>query len=127
MQCELTGLPLQSSYRLICGSEFMRYLVWVLRLLVFLVVLLFALKNTDPVQVSFFADYTLNNVPLIIVMLVAFLLGLLLGLLMMLLVLMRKKRELAKTKRDVARLEQRIDKKNPDPMTTEAIAPLAPL
>jgi len=32
----------------------MRYLVWVLRLLVFVIVLLFALKNTEPVQVSFF-------------------------------------------------------------------------
>lgn len=105
----------------------MRYLVWVLRLLVFLVVLLFALKNTDPVQVRFFADYTLSNVPLIIVMLVAFLLGLLLGLLMMVLALMRKKREVAKFKRDAARLEQRLDEKTPDPMAAEAIAPLAPL
>ena len=46
----------------------MRYLVWVLRFVVFLVVLLFALKNTDPVQVNFFADYSLGHVPVIIVM-----------------------------------------------------------
>lgn len=107
----------------------MRYLVWVLRLLVFLVVLLFALKNTDPVQVSFFADYTLSNVPLIIVMLVAFLMGLLLGLLMMILALMRKKRELAKLKRDVARLEQSLNesKSAAELIAVEAIAPLAPL
>lgn len=104
----------------------MRYLVWVLRLVVFLVVLLFALKNTDPVQVSFFADYTLSNVPLIIVMLVAFLLGLLLGLLVMVLALTRKKRELAKLKRDAVRLEQRLNEKKPAP-AVEAIAPLAPL
>lgn len=107
----------------------MRYLVWVLRLAVFLVVLLFALKNTEPVQVSFFADHTLSNVPLIIVMLVAFLLGLLLGLLLMILALMRKKREITRLKRDIARLEEMVDKsKNTaDSLTIEAIAPLAPL
>ena len=33
----------------------MRYLVWALRLLVFVAVLMFALKNTDPVAVKFYA------------------------------------------------------------------------
>ncbi len=107
----------------------MRYLVWVLRLLVFVLVLLFALKNTEPVQVSFFADYALANVPLIVVMLVTFLLGLVLGLLIMILNITRKKREIARLKRDVARLEDQI--KNPvtptDPAAVEVIAPLAPL
>lgn len=107
----------------------MRYLVWVLRLLVFVVVLLFALKNTEPVKVSFFADYALIDIPLIVVMLVSFLLGLLLGLLLMILAVMRKKREIAKLKRDVARLEDSL--KNPitptDPAAAETIAPLAPL
>lgn len=107
----------------------MRYLVWVLRLLVFVVVLLFALKNTEPVKVSFFADYALANVPLIVVMLVAFLLGLMLGLLLMVLHVMRKKREITKLKRDVAQLKDKL--KNPeepaDPVAAETIAPLAPL
>lgn len=107
----------------------MRYLVWVLRLLVFVVVLLFALKNTEPVKVSFFADYALANIPLIVVMLVAFLLGLVLGLLLMILNIMRKKRELAKLKRDVARLQEQIQNPVPptDPAAVEIIAPLAPL
>ena len=114
----------------------MRYLVWVLRFVVFLVVLLFALKNTDPVQVNFFADYSLGHVPLIIVMLVAFLLGLLVGLLIMVLTLMRKKRELAKLNREVLRLEQLLDKKEQQYKKKQAAeslavvepaAPLAPL
>ena len=50
----------------------MRYLVWVLRLLVFVIVLLFALKNTEPVQVNFFAEHIIQDVPLIVVMLGAF-------------------------------------------------------
>lgn len=43
----------------------MRYLVWALRLLVFVAVLMFALKNTDPVAVKFYADYVVQDVPLI--------------------------------------------------------------
>lgn len=107
----------------------MRYLVWVLRLLVFVLVLLFALKNTQPVQVSFFADYALANVPLIVVMLVTFLLGLVLGLLIMIFNVTRKKREIAKLKRDVVRLEDQIQNpvKPTDPAAVEVIAPLAPL
>lgn len=107
----------------------MRYLVWVLRLLVFVVVLLFALKNTQPVQVSFFADYALANVPLIVVMLVTFLLGLVLGLLIMIFNVTRKKREIAKLKRDLVRLEDQIQNpvKPTDPAAVEVIAPLAPL
>lgn len=107
----------------------MRYLVWVLRLLVFVIVLLFALKNTEPVKVSFFADYFINDVPLIVVMLVTFLLGLLLGLLAMVLHLMRKGRDIAKLKRDVARLEELTQRRGEltDPVAAEVIAPLAPL
>lgn len=107
----------------------MRYLIWILRLVVFVVVLLFALKNTEPVKVSFFADYAINNAPLIVVMLVAFLLGLLLGLLLMILHVMRKKREIMKLKRDIARLEESSQHRPeaPDPVAAEIIAPLAPL
>ena len=47
----------------------MRYLIWILRLAVFIVILLFALKNTDPVNVRFFADNVITGVPLIVVML----------------------------------------------------------
>lgn len=107
----------------------MRYLVWVLRLLVFLVVLLFALKNTEPVKVSFFAEYALTNIPLIVVMLVTFLLGLLFGLLLVIFNIMRKKREIAKLKRDVARLEDQLkDTTNTtETVVAETIVPLAPL
>ena len=47
----------------------MRYIVWAVRLVVFVVVLLFALKNTGPVDVNFYADHTVSGVPLIVVML----------------------------------------------------------
>lgn len=113
----------------------MRYVVWALRLVVFVVVLLFALKNTDPVEVNFFADHVLPDVPLVIVMLVAFLLGLVLGLVIMILSLMRKKNEIAKLKREKSRLEEQLKKSIGEvneasatsAVNAKVIAPLAPL
>ena len=48
----------------------MKLLAWVVKLGFFLLVLWFALKNTTPVPVRFSADFTLDRVPLIVVMLI---------------------------------------------------------
>jgi len=107
----------------------MRIIVWILRIAVFLVVLAFALKNTAAVPVRFFGEYSLENVPLIIVMLVTFVLGLVLGLLIMLLGSMRKQRELNRLKREVAHLEERLHQPEVSRpvVAPEAAAPMAPL
>ncbi|MGG4603338.1 lipopolysaccharide assembly LapA domain-containing protein [Paenalcaligenes sp. Me131] len=84
----------------------MRYLVWVLRLLVFVIVLLFALKNTEPVDVHFFANYMITDVPLVVVMLTALIVGLFIGVLLMVLAILRKRREVAKLKQEIVRLER---------------------
>ncbi len=108
----------------------MRYLVWILRLVVFVVVLLFALKNTGPVDVSFFADHVISDVPLIVVMLATFVLGAIFGLLITAPAIVRRRREAARLRRDLARLEE----KHRQPVTPqeaavapETVAPLAPL
>lgn len=107
----------------------MRYLVWILRLVVFVVVLMFALKNTGPVDVNFFADHIVTGVPLIVVMLTVFVLGVVLGLLIAAPSIMRRRREANKLRRDVARLEDKL--KYPhvpgEAVVPETIAPLAPL
>lgn len=107
----------------------MRYLVWILRLVVFIVVLMFALKNTGPVDVNFFADHVITDVPLIVVMLTVFVLGVVLGLLIAAPSIMRRRRENARLKRDLARLEEKS--KRPelpgDAVAPETVAPLAPL
>lgn len=114
----------------------MRYLVWILRLIVFVLVLLFALKNTTPVDVGFFSDRVLPQVPLIVVMLSAFVLGLVFGLLMAALALLRRRREVHRLRRELslARAELARGQKGslggaPDPLSDapEAAAPLAPL
>lgn len=107
----------------------MRYLVWILRLVVFIVVLMFALKNTGPVDVNFFANHVVTGVPLIVVMLAVFVLGVILGLLVAAPSIMRRRRESARLRRDIARLEDRLRHPNipGETVAPETVAPLAPL
>lgn len=110
----------------------MRYLIWVLRLLVFVIVLLFALKNTEPVQVNFFAEHIIQDVPLIVVMLGAFILGLVMGLLLMIGAIMRRRRENNRLRREIDRLQERLELSGQASVTApavapETVAPLAPL
>ncbi len=83
----------------------MRYVVWILRIVVLIVVLLFAKNNASPVKVTFFAEYAFTDVPLVVVMAVSLILGLLLGGLLTLGPSLRKGREITKLKREVERLE----------------------
>ncbi|GAA0221251.1 lipopolysaccharide assembly protein LapA domain-containing protein [Castellaniella daejeonensis] len=107
----------------------MRYLVWILRLVIFVIVLLFALKNTAPVDVGLFADHVLSQVPLIVVMLVAFILGVAFGLLMAATSLLRRRREINRLRRELARAQDAIDHPQAAsaPVIPETVAPLAPL
>jgi len=106
----------------------MRYLVWALRLLVFLAVLMFALKNTDPVTVRFYADHLVTEVPLIVVMLACFVIGTLFGLLLTVPAGIRRRRELTRIRRDLerAREESAATRAAVQPSPDE-VAPLSPL
>ena len=57
----------------------MNVIAWLLRLLFFLAVLWFALKNTMPVSVRLSENLAWDGVPLVVVMLGCLLLGMLLG------------------------------------------------
>ncbi|AZY48768.1 LapA family protein [Bordetella avium] len=102
----------------------MRYLVWALRLLVFIAVLMFALKNTEPVAVKFYADHVLQDVPLIVVMLATFVLGAVFGLLLTVPASMRRRREAQRLRREVERLQASGTQ---TPVAPEAVAPMSPL
>lgn len=106
----------------------MRYLVWALRLLVFLAVLMFALKNTDPVTVRFYAEHLVSEVPLIVVMLTCFVVGTVFGLLLTVPANMRRRRELLRVRRELERV--RADNglaPTPVDSSPENVAPLSPL
>ncbi|MFT0533316.1 LapA family protein [Castellaniella hirudinis] len=107
----------------------MRYLIWLLRLVIFIIVLLFALKNTAPVDVGLFADHVLQQVPLIVVMLVAFVLGAVFGLLLAVSAILRRRREINRLRRELARAQETLahPSTGTGPVIPETAAPLAPL
>lgn len=78
----------------------MRYLVWPLRALLFLLLLGFAVKNDQPVALRYFFGYEWQT-SLIVILLCFFAGGVLVGVLAMLGNMFRQRRELAALKRDL--------------------------
>jgi uncharacterized integral membrane protein len=77
----------------------MRYLLWLLRIALFLILLGFAVKNSDPVTVYYYfgAEW---RAPLVFVMLVCVVAGVALGVLGVLGQVFRQRREIAELKRE---------------------------
>ncbi|WP_454689437.1 LapA family protein [Achromobacter aloeverae] len=106
----------------------MRYLVWALRLIVFIVVLMFALKNTNPVAVNFYNDYVVHDVPLIVVMLITFVVGAIFGLLLTVPASMRRRREAQRLRRELDRVQAAVNGQQATAdVAPETIAPMSPL
>jgi uncharacterized integral membrane protein len=77
----------------------MRTILWCCRALIFLFLLAFALKNTEPVSLHFFLD-TSWQAPMIIVALAFFAIGAALGVLALCGTVFGLRREVARLKRD---------------------------
>ncbi len=105
----------------------MRYFVWALRLIVFLAVLLFALKNTNPVAVTFFDGLSIPNVPLIVVMLSTFVLGTVFGLLLTVPPALRRRREITRLRKDLERLQTSMKPLGQAGLSPDALVPLSPM
>lgn len=82
----------------------MRIVLWTARIFVFLFLLAFALKNSDPVHVRFFFD-SAWQAPLIIIVLAFFLAGALLGALSLLATIFGLRREVSRLKRQTSGIE----------------------
>ena len=78
----------------------MRYLNWVLRAVLFIVLLGFAVKNDQPVTLRYFFSYEWQS-SLVIVLLVFFAAGTAVGVLAMLGNVLQQRREIARLKRDI--------------------------
>lgn len=76
----------------------MKYLLWILKFALFVLVLAFAVKNTDPVTVHYYFGGQWQS-PLIFVLLVVFCAGIALGLAAALGPLYRQRREIAGLRR----------------------------
>ena len=80
----------------------MTALTWVVRLIIFVALTLFAILNTEPVSLRFFAGYVWQA-PLVLVLLAFFIGGVILGALSLLGVIFRQRREISRLKRAVGR------------------------
>lgn len=85
----------------------MQYLMWIIKGVLFLLILSFALVNTDPVTVRYYLGYRWEA-PLVVVLLVALCAGALAGLLVGLFQTLRLRRQISALKRelDAARAAQ---------------------
>jgi uncharacterized integral membrane protein len=79
----------------------MRFVLWTLKLALFLVVLSFAVKNTDIVTVRYYLGYQWQA-PLVLVLLAFFCLGVLVGIVSSLSHMLRQRRALVSLKRELS-------------------------
>lgn len=77
----------------------MRVLTWAIRLAIFLFLLAFAARNTDPVTLRFYFDLAWQ-MPLVALLLAFFVAGALLGVAAAIGVLIRQRREIGRLERD---------------------------
>ncbi len=98
----------------------MRYLSWIISLTLFVLILSFALVNTDPVTVHYYYDYRWEA-PLVLVLLVTVCVGAVAGVLVGLLKTLRLRREIAVLKRELGKSRGSVN------TTTPAIMPPADL
>ncbi|HRD93741.1 MAG TPA: LapA family protein [Accumulibacter sp.] len=85
----------------------MRSLLWFSRVVLFLFIFAFAIKNTDPVGVRFFLD-TVWQAPLVIVLLVSFAGGAVFAVLSLLGTLFSQRREVNRLKRELKVAQDRV-------------------
>jgi uncharacterized integral membrane protein len=98
----------------------MRYLFWILKFALFVLILSFALKNTDTVTVRYYLGYEWQA-PLVLVLLVFFSLGTLAGVVASLSRIFRQRLEIAASRRREKRAEQRADKAAQQPLPPDAV------
>ena len=78
----------------------MRVFTWVVRVAIFLFLLAFAARNTDPVTLRFYFDLAWQ-MPLVALLLAFFVAGALLGIAAALGVLIRQRREIGRLEREI--------------------------
>ncbi|HEX7455392.1 MAG TPA: LapA family protein [Gallionella sp.] len=83
----------------------MRYISWLIQMLVFIVLLGFALKNGQPVTLHYFFGYEWQS-SLVIALLLFFTMGTGLGILATLGIWFRQRREISRLKREISDIKK---------------------
>jgi len=81
----------------------MQALVWIVRLVVVMLLVWFAVKNAQPVEIHGLLDRTWQA-PLVFVLLIVFVAGMVIGLLAWIPTVVRQRREIARQRKSAARL-----------------------
>lgn len=97
----------------------MRYLAWLLKFALFVLILSFAVKNTDPVSVQYYLGYEWRA-PLVLVALVFFCLGAAFGILAGLSHAVRQRREVAALRRELRARGGAAEEHAPPPPNPQA-------
>ena len=90
----------------------MRFFLWMLKLALFLLVLSFAVKNTDMVAVRYYLGYQWQA-PLVLVLLVFFCLGVVVGIAASLAQMLRQRRALVALRRELNARNRAVDAPGP--------------
>ena len=92
----------------------MTALTWAVRLIIFSILLVFAIRNTEPTTLRFVLDYAWEA-PLVIVLLAFFAAGAILGMLSVVGVIFRQRREISRLKREAAKPRLPVTPEPPPP------------
>jgi putative membrane protein len=98
----------------------MVYIKWLVRIVIFILLLGFAVKNLEPVTLFYFLD-TQWHEPLVVFLLVFLVVGVVIGLLAAMSTLFRQRREIQSLRREL----RRQDKSTGDTMAPSPIADIA--
>ena len=78
----------------------MKYLAWILRAIVFLILLIFAMKNDQPVTLRYFFGYEWHA-SLVLILLLFLSMGVVVGMLAMLSSMLRQRKEISSLKKEL--------------------------
>ena len=92
----------------------MTALTWAIRLIIFSILLVFAIRNTELTTLRFVLDYAWEA-PLVIVLLAFFAAGAVLGVLSVVGVIYRQRREISRLKREAAKPQYPVIPEPPPP------------
>ncbi len=99
----------------------MFYLKWLVRIVIFVLLLGFAVKNLDPVTLDYFLGYQWQE-PLVVILLAFTVVGVIIGLLASLSTLFRQRREIQALRRELRRLDKTAGEIPDSPVVDTATA-----
>jgi putative membrane protein len=97
----------------------MRFLTWLFRVILFILLLSFAVKNDQPVALHYYFGYEWQT-SMVVVLLVFFMAGVVVGLLAMLVSLLKHRQEISSLKRELRLKSKLVDAGDTHPLPIQS-------